>query len=206
MQINSFPLLRTTSDKGVPGQSNPFNVPGCLSPLLSFPALPAVWAVGGGEGAVDWLHRRWERRCIVMRSWVRREKEGGVCVRVQLCVKGLELGGGITSSSVSVATSWGWPWARGGIHRQSKLKWMLKIIPIPSSRVFFLFFTLRNWDLGYQWGVSRGQGLKYRSPGCQNGVPPPIPSVMLRGAWINRHGFPYFIIWMWMFGCVSGLS
>lgn len=163
MQINSFPLLRTTSDKGVPGQSNPFNVPGCLSPLLSFPALPAVWAVGGGEGAVDWLHRRWERRCIVMRSWGRRDKEGGVCVWVQLCVKGLELGGGITSSSVSVTTSWGWPWAKGGIHRQSKLKWILKIIPIPPSR-FFSFSTLRNWDLRYQWGVSRRQGLKYRFP------------------------------------------
>lgn len=76
MQINSFPLLRTTSDKGVPGQSNPFNVPGCLSPLLSFPALPAERAVGGGEEAVDWLHRRREARSIVMRSWGRTEKEG----------------------------------------------------------------------------------------------------------------------------------
>lgn len=42
MQINSFLLLRTTSDKGVPGQGNP-----CLSPLLSVPALPAERAVGG---------------------------------------------------------------------------------------------------------------------------------------------------------------
>lgn len=215
MQINSFPLLRTTSDKGVPGQSNPFNVPGCLSPLLSFPALPAVRAVGGGEEAVDWLHGRGARRCIVMRSWGRREKEGGFRGWVQLCVKGLELGDGITSSSVSVATSWGWPWARGGIHRQSHLKWMLKSFQFHHLDFFLVvvlvfFFvpppTWRNWDLRYQWGVSRRQGLKYRSPGCQNRVPPPIRGVMLRGAWINRRWFPCFIIWMWMFGCVSGLS
>lgn len=50
MQINSFLLLRTTSDKGVPGQSNPFNVPGCFLPLLSFPALPAEPSARGGEG------------------------------------------------------------------------------------------------------------------------------------------------------------
>lgn len=50
MQIDSFLLLRTTSDKGVPRQSSPFRVLGCLSPSLSFPALPTVQAVGGGEG------------------------------------------------------------------------------------------------------------------------------------------------------------
>lgn len=57
-----------------------------------------------------------------MRSWGRREKEGGICVPEEFCGRGLELGGRITSSSVSVAASCGSPWARGRIHRQSKLK------------------------------------------------------------------------------------
>lgn len=145
MQINSFPLLRTTSDKGVPGQSNPFNVPGCLSPLLSFPALPAVRAVGGGEGAVDWLHRRGERRCIVMRSWGRREKEGGFRGWVQLCVKGLELGGGINLQfclcGYQLRVTLGKRWDSQTVTSQVNVE----IIPISSSRFFscscFFFFV-----------------------------------------------------------------
>lgn len=107
MQINSFPLLRTTSDKGVPRQSNPFNVPSCLSPLLSFPVLPATRAVGGGERAVDWLQEMREEMHSNEDpgSCGKREQDGGICVGRQLCGKGLELGEGITSSSDSVAPS-----------------------------------------------------------------------------------------------------
>ena len=108
MQINSFLLLRTTSDKGVPGQSNPSNVPSCLSPLLSFPVLPAEsygrWGGGCGLAAREMreeMHSNGE-----LGSWGRRGKEGGVCVQVQLCGKRLEPGGRITSSSDSGHQLW----------------------------------------------------------------------------------------------------
>lgn len=171
MQINSFPLLRTTSDRGVPRQSNPFNVPSCLSPLLSFPVLPAEsygrW--GGGCGLVARGMREETHSNEELGSWGSRGKEGGVCVQVQLCGKRLEPGGRITSSD-SVVTSCVWPRARGGIHTQSNRKWMLEVMPILPFRFccgvfffFFRFFTLANWHLNKVSVVSGMWRLEYRS-------------------------------------------
>lgn len=101
MQINSFPLLWTTSDKGVLGQRNPFNMPVFSHCTLFRYYLQSELQGVGSELCRDMQAIR--ERCIAMRNLGEEAKGPGRLVQAHFYGKGLALGGRPIYSLLSVS-------------------------------------------------------------------------------------------------------